>query len=176
MLLLAGLAAWGFWPRRSPPPAPPQTAGDSPLHSKMESLSLIEVENGGKRWALEAQSAEYLKDREEIRVKDIHLEFFGEGQRKLRLSCQEGLINPKTKTLVLKGEVVLQDGELTIRSPLVHYEPKERVLVAPEEAILESPRVRIQGKGLRVELSAKRLALAQHRFTEVKVEGREWPR
>jgi LPS export ABC transporter protein LptC len=141
----------------------------------MESLSLIEVEDGGKRWTLEAQSAEYLKERHEIRVKDIHLEFFGEGPRKLHLSCQEGLINTKEKTLLLEGQVVLQDGELTIKSEFVRYDPKERVLVAPDEVVLENPRVKIQGKGLRVELSAKRLALAHHQLTEVKVGGREWP-
>ncbi len=178
LLLVAGLAVWGLWGRRppAPPPAPPpQASPDSPVRPKMESLSLTEVEDGGKRWSLEAEIAEYLRDRDEIRINGIQVEFFGEGHRELRLSCQEGLINTKTRALTLKGQVVLQDGDLTIKTDLVGYQPQDRVLIAPEEVLLESPRVKVQGKGLRVELAARRLTLTHHQSTEVKMEGREWP-
>jgi lipopolysaccharide export system protein LptC len=176
LLLVAGLAIWGLWGRRSPPPPPPpQTAPEVPARPKMESLSLTEVEAGGKRWTLEAQSAEYLKDRDEIRINDIQVEFFGERERALSLSCQEGLIHTKTRVLTLKGEVVLKDGDLTITTGLVRYLPKERVLIAPEGVVMESPRVKVQGKDLRVELAEKRLTLTHHQSTEVKMEGRKLP-
>jgi LPS export ABC transporter protein LptC len=141
----------------------------------MEALSLTEVEEGGKRWTLEAENAEYLKDRDEIRILGIRVEFFGEGGRMLRLSCQEGLIHTKTRVLSLKGEVVLKDGDLIITTDLVDYQPKERVLVAPEGVVLESPRLKVQGKDLRVYLAEKRLIMTQHQSTEVKMAGRELP-
>lgn len=177
LVLLVGLTAWGLWPWRppAPPPSPPPAHSEAPPPSKMESLSLIEVENGGKRWVLDAKSAEYLKDRDEIRIKDINLEFFGEGGRKILLSCQEGLINTKAKTLRLEGQVILQDGALTIRTDTVRYDPKERILVAPAEVVLEGPRAKVLGKDLRVELSHRRLALAQHQRTEIRMGEREWP-
>jgi LPS export ABC transporter protein LptC len=141
----------------------------------MEALSLTEVEEGGKRWTLEAENAEYLKDRDEIRILGIRVEFFGEAGRMLRLSCQEGLIHTKTRVLSLKGEVVLKDGDLIITTDLVDYQPKERVLVAPEGVVLESPRLKVQGKDLRVYLAEKRLIMTQHQSTEVKMAGRELP-
>jgi LPS export ABC transporter protein LptC len=175
-MLATGLAAWVLWDRRPPPPpAPPQVALEASARPKMEALSLTEVEEGGKRWTLAAESAEYLKDRDEIRIIGIQVEFFGEGGRVLRLSCQEGLIHTKTRALTLKGAVVLKDGDLTITTGLARYQPKERVLVAPEGVVLESPRVKVQGKDLRVELAAKRLTLTQHQSTEVKLAGRELP-
>jgi hypothetical protein len=42
--------------------------------------------------------------------------------------------------------------------------------LAPEDVVLSEPTLRIQGKGLRVELADKKLVLAQHRLTEVKVQ------
>ena len=141
----------------------------------VESLSLTEVEDGGKRWTLEARSAEYLKDRNEIRILDIQVEFYGDGGRVVKLACQEGLIHTKSRALTLQGQVVLQDGDLSIKTGMVRYQPKERVLTAPEEVILESPRVKIQGKGLKVDLAGKRLTLTHHQLTEVKVEARKWP-
>jgi LPS export ABC transporter protein LptC len=176
LMLATGLAAWILWGRRPPPPpTPPQAAPEASARPKMEALSLTEVEEGGKRWTLEAESAEYLKDRDEIRISGIQVEFFGEGGRVLRLSCQEGLIHAKTRALTLKGAVVLKDGDLTITTGLARYQPKERVLVAPEGVVLESPRVKVQGKDLRVELAEKRLTLTQHQSTEVKLAGRELP-
>ena len=141
----------------------------------MESLSLIEVEDGGKRWTLQAENAEYLQDRDEIRITGIEVEFFGEGDRVLTISCQEGLVHTKTRALTLKGQVLLKDGDLVIKTGMVRYEPKERLLLAPEEVVLENPRVKVQGKGLRVELASRRLALTHHQSTEVKTAGREWP-
>jgi LPS export ABC transporter protein LptC len=178
LILAAGLAGWGLWGRQAPAPPPPppsQVQPEAPARPKMESLSLIEVEDGGKRWTLEAKNAEYLRDRNEIRITGIAVEFFGERDRVLKISCQEGLIHTKTRALTLKGQVLLQEGDLTIKTGMVRYEPKERLLLAPEEVIMESPRVKVQGKGLRVELTSKRLALTHHQSTEVKMAGREWP-
>ena len=176
LLLTASLAAWGLFGRQAsvPQPAAP-TQATPPARPEMEALSLTEVEEGGKRWTLEARNAEYLRDRNEIRITDIEVEFFGKGDRVLKISCEEGLINTKTKSLTLKGQVLLQDGELVIKTGTVHYQPKEKVLLAPEDVVLESPRVKIQGKGLRVELDGRRLTLSQHQSTEVRMKGRDWP-
>lgn len=174
LLLAAGLTAWGLLGRQTPAP-PPQAQAEASARPQMETLSLTEVEEGGKRWTLEAQNAEYVKDRDEIRITGIEVEFFGEGERVLKISCEEGLINTKTRVLALKGRVVLREGDLTIKTELVRYQPQERLLLAPEDVVLESPRVKIQGKGLRVELAVQRLTLTQHQSTQVKVEGRKWP-
>ena len=53
---------------------------------------------------------------------------------------------------------------------LATYEPGSRVLTAPEDVLLTEPTLRVQGKGLKVELVEKKLVLAQHRLTEVKVQ------
>ncbi len=176
ILLVAGLAAWSLFGGRAPAPPPPAPQrAETPARPKMESLSLIEVEDGGKRWTLDARDAEYLKDRDEIRITGIKVEFYGEGGRVLKISCEEGLINTKTRALTLNGQVLLQEGDLIIRTGTVHYQPEERLLLAPEGVVLESPRVKVQGKELRVELAKKRLTLAQHQSTQVKIEGRDWP-
>lgn len=176
-LVAVGAAVWGLVDRRPPPPpAAPVAAPEAAAGPRMEALSLTEVEEGGKRWTLAAESAEYLKDRDEIRISAIQMEFFGEEGRVLHLSCQEGLIHTKTRALTLKGEVVLKDGDLTITTDLAHYRPKERLLLAPDGVVLESPRAKVQGKDLRVELAEKRLTLVQHQSTEVKLAGRELPR
>ncbi len=167
---LVGLTAGGLWWYFTPgPPLPqPQTAPEK--KAQKESLSLTEIEEGGKRWVLKAEKAEYLRNRDEIYIKGIYLEFYGPGQEVVYLRSQEGLVNTKGKELELKGNVELERGDFTIRTEKVRYLPKERALVAPEEVVLEGPRAQVAGKDLRIDLTKKRLILKQHRLTKLKLE------
>jgi LPS export ABC transporter protein LptC len=133
----------------------------------MEGLSLTEVQNGVKRWILEADRADYLKDRNEIRISGIYLEFYGEQDRVVSLSCREGVVDTKTRGLTLKDGVEVTEGDLKITTDLVRYLPQERVLVAPSEVVLEAPRLRVEGRDLTIHLAGRRLVLSRHRLTEV---------
>lgn len=170
LLGLAGLVAgslWWYW-ASAPPPPPPEVKAEE--KSQMENFSLTDIDKGGKRWKLSAARAEYLKNRDEISIRDISLEFYGPDQEIIYLQAREGLVNPKQRELALKGEVRLERGDLTIRTPEVRYLPGERALVAPAEVVLEGHRVRVSGRGLYIDLKNKKLILKEHRLTELKLE------
>ena len=166
MLVIVG--AWGLSElnRPAPPPPPPPAA---PAPSRMESLSLTEVQDGDRRWVLEAKHADFDKDQVEVKISGVKVDFFGPGEH-VKVTADEGLYNSKTKFLTLKGNVVMERGDLIIKTNLATYEPDSRVLTAPEDVLLIEPTLRVQGKGLRVWVAEKKLVLAQHRLTEVKVQ------
>jgi LPS export ABC transporter protein LptC len=169
LLGLAGLVAsslWWYW--ASAPPPPPEVKKEE--KSQMENFSLTDIDKGGKRWKLSAARAEYLKNRDEISIRDISLEFYAPEQEIIYLQAREGLVNPKRRELALRGEVRLARGDLTIRTPEVRYLPSERALVAPEEVILDGPKVQVAGKDLYIDLKNQKLILKQHRLTTLKLE------
>ncbi|MEJ2090719.1 MAG: LPS export ABC transporter periplasmic protein LptC [Syntrophobacterales bacterium] len=170
ILGLVVLTVVGLWWYLTPAPPSPRPVTASEKKAQMESLSLTEIEKGDKRWLLNADKAEYLKDRHEIRIQDIHLEFYGPDQEIIYLRAQEGLMDTKERDLALKGGVTLKRGNFTIRTPEVRYLAKERALVAPEDIVLEGPRIKVSGKGLSIDLNKKRLVLKEHRLTTVKLE------
>jgi LPS export ABC transporter protein LptC len=167
---LAGLALGGLWWYLTPAPPPPMPQVSSGEKAKMESLSLTEIEEGGQRWKLKASKAEYLTNRNEIRIRDVYLEFYGSDQQTVYLWGQEGRVNTKTRDMVIKGDVKLQKGDLTILTPEIRYSHKDRTLVAPEEVLLEGPQAQVSGKDLHIDLARKYLVLKQHQLTKVKVE------
>ncbi|MFZ2087128.1 MAG: LPS export ABC transporter periplasmic protein LptC [Desulfobaccales bacterium] len=169
--VLVSLTAGGLWWYLSaPPPAPrPETPPEG--KAKMESLSLTDIEKGGKRWKLNAEKAEYLANRDEIRIQKIYLEFYGDkDQEVVRLWAEEGLVNPKKREVAVKGGVKLMRGDITLHTAEIQYLPKERVLVAPEEVVLQGPRVQMTGKNLSIDLAKRRLVLKDHGLTTVKME------
>ncbi len=170
LLGLVSLAIGGLWWYLTPAPPPPKPEVSSGEKAKMESLSLTEIEEGGLRWKLKASKAEYLTNRNEIRIRDVYLEFYGSDQQTVYLWGKVGLVNTKTRNLVIKGDVKLQKGDLTILTPEIQYLHKDRTLVAPEEVLLEGPQAQVSGKDLHIDLAKKYLVLKQHRLTKVKVE------
>jgi LPS export ABC transporter protein LptC len=134
----------------------------------MEALSLTEIQEGNKRWVLAGQKADFHKDRMEVSIQGVQVDFYRLQGEHLRVKAQEGLLNTKTRVLTLKGQVELESGDTVVKTGLATYLPAERVLVVPDEVILENPRLRVQGKELRVELATRKMTLARHQLTEVK--------
>ena len=168
-LVVLAVGFWGIWGRRPPPPPAPQPPAAA--KSRMEGLSLTEIQEGDKRWILEAQKADFRQEQLEVSITGVGVEFFGPGEH-IRVKADEGLFHTKTRVLTLKGQVEMQRGDLLIKTSLAIYQPNERLLVAPEEVVLTEPNLKVRGKGLTVELAHKRLVLAQHQLTEIK--PKEW--
>lgn len=174
--MLLAVAALVVWLRSSSPPPPPPPPPPAEAPAKMETLCLTETQEGGKRWCLNAKKADFLKDRDEIKISDIQVDFFGYGGGDLRVKAQEGLVNTKSRALTLKGQVEIERGDLLIKTDLMTYQPGERVLVAPGDITLERPTLKIQGKELKVDLAHKKLVLAQHGLTEMKMPKGGFPK
>ena len=66
----------------------------------------------------------------------------------------------------------MKRGELLIQTSPATFVPAERALLAPEEVVITEPGLKVEGKGLRVELAAKKLVIAQHHLTEFQV--KDW--
>jgi LPS export ABC transporter protein LptC len=139
----------------------------------METLALTEIQEGDKRWVLEAKTADFLKDRQEIKITGVRVEFYGGPHRIIKVRAQEGLMNTETRVLNLRGQVEMESGALLVKADAATYQPAGRLLLVPEEVTLEDPRARVQGKDLKVYLAEKKLVLAQHRLTMVKVQRME---
>jgi hypothetical protein len=68
--------------------------------------------------------------------------------------------------------VEMKRGDLLVQTGVATYVPAERALLAPEAVVITEPGLRVEGKGLRVELAAKKLVIAQHHLTEFQV--KDW--
>jgi LPS export ABC transporter protein LptC len=169
VMLFLGVGAWALWGRRPPPPPPkPAAAVQTP---KMEGLSLTEIQEGDKTWVLEAKKADFHPDQSTVSISDVRVEFFGPGED-IRVKADGGLFHTKTRVLTLKGHVEMKRDDLLVQTSEATYMPAERVLLAPQEVVIIEPGLKVEGRGLRVELAAKKLIMAQHHLTEVQI--KDW--
>jgi LPS export ABC transporter protein LptC len=167
-VVLLGVGAWGIWGYGPPPPPPkPATPAQPP---RMEGLSLTEIHEGDKTWVLEAKKADFHPEQDTISISTVRVEFFGPGED-IRVKSEAGLFNTKTRVLTLTGKVEMRRGDLLVQTSLATYLPEERTLLTPEEVVITEPGLRVEGKGMRVELAVKKLIMTQHHLTELTVKN-----
>lgn len=169
VMVFLGVGAWGLWGHRPPPPPPKPVAQAQP--PRMEGLSLTEIHEGDKTWVLDAKKADFHPEQNTVSISEVRVEFFGPGED-IRVKSDAGLFHTKTRVLTLTGNVEMQRGDLLVETSEAAYLPDERVLLAPEQVVIIEPGLKVQGKGMRVELATKKLVIAQHQLTELQV--RDW--
>lgn len=168
VMVLLGVGAWGLWGHRPPPPPPKAATPAQP--PRMEGLSLTEIHEGDKTWVLEAKKADFHPEQATISISGVRVEFFGPGED-IRVKAEGGLFNTKTRVLTLTGQVEMRRGGLLVQTSVATFVPAERALLAPEDVVITEPGLKVEGKGLRVELANKKLVMAQHRLTEFQVKN-----
>ena len=168
VMVILGVGAWGFWGHRPPPPPKPAATAQSP---RMEGLSLTEIHEGDKTWVLEAKKADFHPERDTVSISGVRVEFFGP-EEDIRVRADTGLFNTKTRVLTLKGQGEMRRSDLLVTTSEATYVPAERALLAPEHVVITEPGLKVEGRGLRVELAAKKLVMVQHHLTEFQV--KDW--
>ena len=168
-MVILGVGAWGLWGQRPPPP-PPKPAATAQL-PRMEGLSLTEIHEGDKTWVLEAKKADFHPEQDTVSISGVRVEFFGPGED-IRVKADTGLFNTKTRVLTLEGQVEMRRGDLMVTTSEATYVPDERALLAPEHVVITEAGLKVEGRGLRVDLAAKKLVMTQHHLTELQV--KDW--
>jgi LPS export ABC transporter protein LptC len=173
--ILPPLVIWGQHATENLPPSPSAPAKDqAKAPAKMKTLILTDIQDGDKHWVLEADKADFFDSQSEIVITGVkRLEFPGPQGEPIKVKCREGVINTKTRLLTLKGQVELDSKDMKVKTELAFYQPGDRTVLAPGEVTMKGPRVKVQGKGLRVWLADQHLVLSHHYLTELKVEKRQ---
>ena len=171
LVLLLSLPLKGAEP---PPlsPAPPTIAPGK--QGEMKEIRLTEIQEGEKKWVLTAADADYLKDKDRIHINKVWVEIFGKDNDNVIITGDSGFIDIKSRDLTLQGNVHAQSAGYEFATHLVHYDPKARVLSAPEQVKVQGPRLYVEGKGMIVDLKQKKLDIAEHTITKLRISGKLW--
>src|SRR5271157_2758390 len=103
LAVLVVLGAWGLSELNAPPPPPPKPPPPE-APSRMETLSLTEIVEGDKRWVLAGKHADFDKEKDQVKISGVKVDFFGPGEH-MTVKGDEGLFNTKTRVLTLIGNV-----------------------------------------------------------------------
>ena len=141
---------------------------------KLERVHYQETHEGIKEWEVEAASAVYYKEDQMVLLEKVKATFFGKDGGNYILLAEKGRFNIKNKIIEGFGGVQLKasDGYL-LHTQTVKYESSQREIRTTDAVFLEGPDIRIEGKGLVVEVERQRLKILREVQTTINPAGLE---
>ncbi len=159
VLLGTGLAYW-----LNPPPKLPVLGGDEePLldsdgQPRVRGLTYTHVENGVRKWTLSAHSARFDEAKGRASLVRVRVEFYPQRGGWIVLTGDEGSYDQKKKLVILQGNVRGRTNDrLTLDTDRLTYSQEREEVDTDSVVTITGPRFRVQGRGMRVDVSRQTL-------------------
>jgi LPS export ABC transporter protein LptC len=78
--------------------------------------------DGVTEWQVDAESAEYIPEKQEVLFKDLSAVFFVENDRKVTLVADQGILKKDTNDIEVTGNVLVIDDMFQLKTSQLAYE------------------------------------------------------
>ncbi|MBE9486063.1 MAG: LPS export ABC transporter periplasmic protein LptC [Chloroflexi bacterium] len=127
----------------------------------LEQLHYTQIEEGRRRWTLDADKAEYQRQQGQVSLKTVQLTLFEAGRLgQVRLQADQGLLDQEERQVEVWGNVIIKTerGE-QLYTERLHYDDQQRRLHTDEPVRLLSERMELTGIGMQIDLEQEQLLI-----------------
>jgi LPS export ABC transporter protein LptC len=108
-----------------------ETTVSSPPVKASVSLNRIHqtaARDGVKEWSLDAESAQYFKEKNQVVFKNPEVVFFRKNRSDITLSAKEGTLDTASNNFFATGAVTVTMGEYTLETEKISYNNKKKMI------------------------------------------------
>jgi LPS export ABC transporter protein LptC len=150
---------------------PKVTAEDTKMN--LEKVHFVEDKGGKITWELEAQSVQQYEDQNLLVLRDVKVTVYTKEGRSFVISGKEGRVNQDSKNAELSGNVTLTSSDgYRLRTHSVAYDHQARKVTTPDPVEIEGDQLRVQGKGMVVDMEARTFRIMNRVKTQWRREGK----
>ncbi len=127
----------------------------------LDKLHYTQNEDGKRSWTLDADKAEYQRDKSQALLDAVQLTLYEVGQfGEVKLSAEHGLLEQEQGQIEVWGQVVVTTatGE-RLYTERLQYDGEQRRLKTREPVRMVSPQMELRGTGMQVDLNRGNLLL-----------------
>lgn len=114
---------------------------------------------GKKEWELEADSAHYISDLNQMVLKDLRVTFFLKDNSEVTLVAEQGILKTDTNDIEVSGNVMVNDNEYRLLTEKLNYAHKRRVLYSNLPVTISGASTQIVADSISFDLNSKKLTL-----------------
>jgi len=116
--------------------------------------------DGKTEWRLDAASARYLEDENQVRLNDLTVTFYMESGQEVQLSADEGLLNTESNDIQVSGDVKVQNEAYTLDTTTLQYRHEQRIIFSNAPVFIKRKiGGRLTADALRLDLNINQLLL-----------------
>ncbi|UCF94977.1 MAG: LPS export ABC transporter periplasmic protein LptC [Desulfobacterales bacterium] len=84
--------------------------------------------DGKKEWSLDARSARYLENQNQVLLKELSVTFFRDNGQEVYLTADEGILDTGSNDIEVSGHVVLRNENYTLKTENLNYRHQQRFI------------------------------------------------
>jgi len=150
---------------------PKVTAEDTKMN--LEKVHFVEDKGGKKTWELEAQSVQQYEDQNLLILRDVKVTVYTKEGRSFVISGKEGRVHQDSKDAELSGNVILTSSDgYQLRTQSVAYDHHMKKVTTPDLVEIQGDQIRVQGKGMVVDMEARTFRIMNQVKTQWRREGK----
>ncbi len=157
LLVVAGISAVFIGYRKM------MTRGEAHLTKISEHVSIsigtvhhTATRDGVTEWQIEAKSAEYIPERQEVLFKDINAVFFVENDRKVTLVADQGILKKDTNDIEVTGNVLVIDDMFQLMTSRIVYEHQSRIMSSSAHVEVKSDSWDLEADSMKLDLNTRK--------------------
>ena len=114
---------------------------------------------GKKEWSLEADSAHYIKNMNQMVLKDLTVTFFLDDASEMTLTADQGNLNTDSNDIEVSGNVVVINRQYKLRTEGLNYAHDKRVLYSTAPVTISGPETHVAADKISFDLKTKKVTL-----------------
>jgi LPS export ABC transporter protein LptC len=157
LLVVAGISAVFINYRKM------MTRGEAQLAKLSEDVSIsigtvhhTSTRDGIIEWQIDAKSAEYIPERQEVLFKDLNAIFFVENDRKITLIADQGTLKKDTNDIEVTGNVLVIDDMFQLKTSRLAYEHQSRVMSTSTRVEVKSDSWDLEADSMKLDLNTRK--------------------
>jgi LPS export ABC transporter protein LptC len=114
---------------------------------------------GKKEWSLEANSAHYIKNRNQMVLKDLTVTFFLKDNSEVTLVADQGILETESNDIEVSGNVMANNNDYKLLTEKLSYAHKRRILYSRLPVTISGTSTQIVADSISFDLNSKKLTL-----------------
>jgi LPS export ABC transporter protein LptC len=139
------------------------TRGEAQLAKLSEEVSIsigsvhhTAARDGITEWQIDAKSAEYIPERQEVLFKDLNAVFFVENDRKVTLIADQGILKKDTNDIEVTGNVLIIDDMFQLKTSQLVYQHQSRVMTSSAHVEVTSNSWDLEADSMQLDLNTRK--------------------
>jgi lipopolysaccharide export system protein LptC len=135
------------------------TAITSGANMSIDNVHQIATRDGVKEWSLDASSAELIESGKKALFKNVSVVFFLKDNSKVLMTAEKGILRTKSNDLTVKGNVIINNGEYTIKTEKLHYKHISRIVTINKAVKIFGKKLAFNADGMTFDMNTSKVVM-----------------
>jgi LPS export ABC transporter protein LptC len=115
--------------------------------------------DGRTEWILDAASAQYRPEQNELLLDALNLTFFTQDNREIHLAADHGILHTGSNDIEVTGNVVIQNEYYRLKTEKMNYRHEQRFIFTHQAVDIQGQDSRMQADSMTFDLNSNHMVL-----------------